>query len=400
MSPKKILISTAEVSGDQNGAHIVRELLKLDPTIEFYGMGGNKMRESGVDLVVDARGKAVVGLIETLPFLSFYIKSLKKLTQELDKRKPDLILLIDSQGINMPLAKEAKKRGIKTAYWFAPQEWLWGTPSGVRKVLGTVDNIITVFEKERDVFSAMAKRMAEECLLPKSKQKKDSLPPAKIVYFGHPLIETAVPALSRSEFYKQMELDPSKPIIGLLPGNRKQELHRLLPILLETAKNLNSYVAAKNGEQACQFLMPFYSTLYEKEIEEKNRASGLEIKTCRGMNYEVLSYSNLILSSPGTAALEATLLGTPTIVVYKLNPLTYFIAKYILRLKLEHYTMPNFIADQKVVKEFVQDDANPYQIAKVALKYLTGGETFKYDLVKSKMGTPPVLSKIARFLLS
>ena len=118
------------------------------------------------------------------------------------------------------------------------------------------------------------------------------------------------------------------------------------------------------------------------------------------MNYEVLAYSNLILSSPGTAALEATILETPTIVIYKLNPITYFIAKYILRLKLEHYTMPNFIADQKIIREFVQEKAVPYQIAKAALEYLVDKKPFHFELVKSKLGKPPIINKIAQALLA
>ncbi len=382
MSVKKILISTAEASGDQNAANLVKEMLKLEPRLELFGMGGAKLKDVGVEIVVNSESKSVVGLIETLPFLSFYYSALKTMKQLLDERKPDLVLLVDSQGFNMLLAAEAKKRGIRTAYYFAPQEWHWGTKKGLKKVAETLDLIIAVFEKEAQAYKAAG---------------------ANVIYFGHPLLDSAAPKLSRQEFFREQNLDPSSTLIGLLPGNRKQELARLLPLLLESAKKISSFMG-NSGTGRAQFLIPVFSRAYSKELEKAvadfQKTFGVAIKLVADRNYEVLAYASLVLCSPGTAALEATILGTPAIVTYQISPLSYWIAKHILRLNIEHFTMPNMIADRKIIPEFIQDKADPYQIAKVALEFLDGKRSFEYQLVKDRLGTPPVISQIARSLLS
>ncbi|MDD5383035.1 MAG: lipid-A-disaccharide synthase, partial [Candidatus Margulisbacteria bacterium] len=165
---KKIMISAGEVSGDTHGTYLVRELKKIDPSIYFFGIGSEKLLTEGVDIKFDISRRGTIGLFEALPNLVPIYLLYLKMVELMKREKPDLLLLVDSQGINMPLAKAAKRLGIKTVYYIAPQEWLWGTERGVRNVIEKSDLIIAIFEKEFDVYKKAG---------------------GNVVYFGHPLID-------------------------------------------------------------------------------------------------------------------------------------------------------------------------------------------------------------------
>lgn len=376
----KIMISAGEVSGDIHGTYLVRELRKLDPNIYFFGMGSEKLLAEGVDVKFDISKRGTIGIFEALPnILPIYITYLE-MVNLMKKEKPDLLLLIDSQGINMPLAKAAKKLGIKTAYYIAPQEWLWGTARGIKKVVERIDLIISIWEKEHNIYKQAG---------------------GNSVYFGHPLVDIVRPSMSKEEARKLfigIEAGSSKLVISLCPGSRTQEIKGLFPILLKAGEII------KKELPDAGFLIPAASTNTIKEIF--GLISDFRPKAIVSHTYEILSASDLAICTSGTINLEASILGIPNIMVYKLSFLTYWLGKYILKIgeRLPYYSMPNLLLEEKVVPELVMEEANPERIAGEALSILkdkSRQEKMKgsFEKLRTKLGSPGVIQRCARAIL-
>jgi lipid-A-disaccharide synthase len=364
----KIMVSAGEVSGDVHGSFLVRELKKISPDIYFFGMGSEQLAAAGVDVRFDIARRGTIGISEALPNLLPIYFVYRRLVSLLKKEKPDLLLLIDSQGINLPRAKAAKKLGIKTVYYVAPQEWLWGTPKGVKRVAETVSLIISIFEKEHHIYKEAG---------------------ANSVYFGHPLVD-----IVRSSAVKEGR----GPVIALCPGSRQQEIKGLLPILLKAGEKIQKEIPE------AVFLMPIASNALVKEIPPF--ATGFNVKAVLGHTYDVLAASDLAICTSGTINLEASILGTPNIMIYKASLLTYLIGKYILKIgeKIKYLSMPNLLLAEKVVPEFIMQDAAPDKIAKEALAILKNPSRQKemkeaFERLRQKLGAPGVIAKCAKTIL-
>ncbi|MBU0672488.1 MAG: lipid-A-disaccharide synthase [Candidatus Margulisbacteria bacterium] len=374
---KKIMVSAGEVSGDAHGKYLVRELKKLLPDAYFFGLGSENLLAEGVDVKFDITKRGSIGIFEALPnVLPIYLTYLKMVAL-MKKEKPDLLLLIDSQGINMPLAKAAKKLGIKTVYYIAPQEWLWGTPRGVKKVASTLDQIIAIFEKENEIYK---------------------LHGANVAYSGHPLVDIVKPTLSRDEARKQLLGDVSGPVISICPGSRTQEIKGLFPILLKAGKLIQQAIPE------AKFVIPAASTDTIKQIF--GLIEDFRPKAVVGHTYDILAASDLAICTSGTINLEASILGTPNIMVYKLNPLTYFLGKYVLKIgeKLPYFSMPNLLLEEKVIPELVMEEANPTRIAEEAVAILRDGarqEKMKasFEKLQNTLGSPGVISRCAKKII-
>ncbi len=374
----KIMISAGEVSGDIHATYLVRELKKLDPNIYFFGMGSEKLLAEGVDVKFDISKLGTVGIAEALPNLFPIYLTYRKMIDLMKKEKPDLIILVDSQGINMPLAKAAKKQGIKTVYYIAPQEWLWGTAKGIKKVAQTIDQIIAIFEKENETYKAAG---------------------ANVSYFGHPLLDIVKPTLDQDSARKQFVGKTNVPIIAICPGSRSQEITGLLPILLKAGELIKKEIPE------AEFLIPGASTNMIKRIFKY--ISEFRPRAVVGHTYDILGAADLAICASGTINLEASILGTPNIMVYKLSPLTYFIGKHILKIgeKLPFYSMPNILLEHKAIPELVMGEANPERIATEALAILktaTRQENMKtaFNKLRAKLGEPGVISRVAKAILS
>lgn len=362
----KIMVSAGEVSGDIHGSYLVKELKKLLPETHFFGMGSEKLLACGVDVKIDITKRGTIGILEALPNIIPIFLAYQKMVRLIDEEKPDLLLLIDSQGINMPLAKAAKKRGVKTVYYIAPQEWLWGTEKGLKNVAQTVNLIISIFEKEHHAYKAIG---------------------GNSVYFGHPLVD-----IVKSQAQKEAGFLK----IALCPGSRTQEIKGLLPVLLAAGAKI------KQALPDAEFIIPAASTnvikMIFKYVNEDFRPTAIV-----GNTQDVLATSDLAICASGTINLEASLLGVPNIMVYKLAPLTYFIGKYILKIgeKLKYFSMPNMLLDEKVVPELVMKDANPETVALEALSILSNDsrrEKMKasFDKLRIQLGSPGVIAQSAK----
>ena len=376
---KKIMISAGEVSGDTHGKYLVRELKKLDPTIYLFGLGSEQLLSEGVDVRADITKRGTVGIFEALPSVVPVYLAYLKMVNLLKKERPDLLVLIDSQGVNMPLAKAAKKLGIKTVYYIAPQEWLWGTARGIKNVVQTIDRIIAIFQRESDVYKAAG---------------------GNVSYFGHPLIDIVKSTASIPEVRKEYLGDVAGPVISLCPGSRVHEIRKLFPILLKAGQKI------KAALPQAKFLIPAASTEMIKLIfdlvDEDFRP-----KAVIGKTYDILAASDLALCASGTINLEASILGVPNIMVYKLNPLTYFIGKNILKIgeKLPFYSMPNILLEEKVLPELVMDQANPETVALEALAILNNPERQQlmkssFAKLKTLLGQPGVIERAAKAILA
>ena len=364
--PLKIMLSAAEVSGDLHASRLARELKGCS----LFGMGGEKMKQAGVDVRIDITDKSTVGVIEALKYIPSHLSTLKKLKALLVSEHPDALILIDAQAFNMPLAEHAKKIGIKTIYYIAPQEWLWGTKKGVKSVARTLGLIISTFRKEHETYISAGGNSA---------------------YFGHPLLDIARPSMDKEAFQRKFGIDPKRKVIALCPGSRTHEIKNLLPILIEASGNISD----------AQYLMPIASSRFSDEIRSYVAKSGANIKVIEGYNYDVLAYSDLVIAKSGTVILECVCLGTPVIMFYKLSRLTYYIGRYLLKIRLPFYSMPNILAGRMIVPEYVMEQATAGNLSREAkgaledpLKFTKG-----YQEVRAMLGTPGAVKKAAQKII-
>ncbi|MFA6548723.1 MAG: lipid-A-disaccharide synthase [Candidatus Margulisiibacteriota bacterium] len=381
----KIMVSAGEVSGDVHGTFLVRELKKLDPNIYFFGMGSEKLLAEGVDVKVDISKRGTIGIFEALPNLLPVYFAYLKMVNLMKTERPDLLILVDSQGINMPLARAAKKLEVKTVYYIAPQEWLWGTAKGIKKVSKTIDLIVSIFEKEHAAYKQAG---------------------GNSIYFGHPLLDIVKPSMGKEEVRRTLFGGVGRnvegrtvPVVALCPGSRTQEIKGLLPILLKAGELI------KKELPEARFIIPAASTEMIKQIFSYI-GEDFRPKAIIGNTYDILAAADLAICASGTINLEASLLGTPNIMVYKLSPLTYFIGKYILKIgeKLKYFSMPNMLLEERAIPELVMEQAEPTVIAREALSILTDQSRQSkmkaaFEKLRVKLGQPGVIEKVARAIL-
>jgi lipid-A-disaccharide synthase len=326
--PHRVMIVAGEASGDLHAANLARELVLKAPDTQLFGMGGPKMREAGVELLVDSSRLAVVGFLEVLAHYREISAALNYLRSELSKRRPNLLILVDYVEFNLRLAAAAKRIGVKVLFYVSPQVWAW-RPRRVKKIGACIDMMAVLFPFEAHFY------------------ERHGIP---VRYVGHPLLDQARPQLSREEALKIFGLDPSRPIVGILPGSRRSEIKRLLPLMLDTADQL------RLRHPGVQFLMPLALSLSQDDIQGYDPQAHA-VKVILGQSYDVMSICDALLVASGTATLEAALIGTPMVIVYKVAPLNYWIMKHLIL--IEHVGLANIVAGRELVKEFIQNAAQP-----------------------------------------
>ena len=371
---KTIMIIAGEASGDMHGANLVREMLKVDPLLTFYGIGGNRLRQEGVELLADASAMAVVGLTEVVSKLGSILKIMRMMKKSMDERRPDLVILIDYPDFNLPLAKAAKKRGIKVFYYISPQVWAW-RKGRIGQIKKTVDKMAVILPFEVDTYGRQG---------------------FAVSYVGHPLLDMVKINYSKKEARKRFGLTENQNIIGILPGSRLSEVKKLMPELLRAAEIL------KEEMPDTQFVLPLADTLEETSVNEFISRFNVQIKVISGHTYDVISCSDLVLVASGTATLETALLGVPMIIIYKISLLSYFIGRLIVDVK--NIGLVNIIAGKTVVPELIQSDASGSRIAAEALSILKNRER-KQEMIKelesirAKLGEPGAALRAAQLAL-
>ena len=315
-----ILISAGEASGEMYGAQLIEALRRLDPSLEFFGVGGERMRAAGCDTVVDAKDLSVVGITEILSHLPKIWGFFKHLIREADRRKPDLAIVIDSPAFNWRVAREMKKRGIPTVYYVAPQFWAW-RQGRVRLLRDYIDKALVIFPFEEKFYRDRG---------------------VDATFVGHPLAELAQPSISREEYATRFQLDPAKRWIALMPGSRVKEVRMNLPTILESAAQLGPDY---------EFLLPVAPTLDRNFLRSLLGDQKISLVP---ESLTALHHARAGIVASGTATVEAAMMNLPFVMVYRVSPLTYMLGKP--RVKVPRFAMVNLIAEEEVVPELVQHD--------------------------------------------
>ncbi len=339
-TPKQVLIVAGEASGDHHAARLVEELHQIEPAVHFAGIGGERMKKAGVEILVDSADMAVVGLVEVLANYRFLKGVLDRMRNELRERRPDMLILVDYPDFNLRLAKTAKELGIKVLYYISPQVWAW-RQKRVYKIKKLVDMMAVVFPFEVPFY--------EQAGVP-------------VRFVGHPLVDEVTSRLSHEQAEQEFGLDPSRPVLGLFPGSRRSEIKRLLPIVLESAALIH------RQRPDVQFILPRASTLSEEFLTPYLATTYLDIRVIPGRSYDVMRACDAIVSASGTATLEIALMQVPLVVIYKIASLSYRIMSRMI--KVDHIALCNIVAGERVAPELIQHDATPDKISQAALELL------------------------------
>ena len=338
---KRIMIVAGEASGDLHGASLVRAAGKLDPGLFFFGIGGPRMREAGVETLVDASQMAVVGLVEVIAHFGIISHAYLTLKKIITTEPPDLLILIDYPDFNLRIARLARRAGVRVLYYISPQVWAWRV-GRVKKIGRVVDRMAVVFPFEMPFY------------------EREGVP---VTFVGHPLVDAVHPSMSRAEAQALFGLDPARKTVGLFPGSRTHEIKRLLPVIRESAEIL------KKRFPDLQFILPLASSLTPGDIAPYLQSSGLDVKVVEGRGYDVMQVCDAIITVSGTVTLEIALLGVPMVIIYRVSPLTYAIGRRLV--KVDHMGICNIVAGERVVKELLQHEAEPGRIAGEIEKILT-----------------------------
>jgi len=349
---KKILVVAGEASGDLHGAGLLKELKKINPDLDFFGMGGDKMRKEGLKLLYHINQVSFMGLFEILSHLSFLRRVFKNMIEQIDSNKPDLAILIDYSGFNLRLAKKLKQKNIPMVYYISPQVWAW-RKNRVHKIKKYVNKMIVFFPFEVDFYKNKG---------------------VKVELVGHPLVNLAKPVLQKEEFLKKIQVERNQTIIGLLPGSREQEIKKIFPVMLEACQILKNKL--KNIKVAIGLAPTINKKLVLSRLNQNSDTQILE-----NLTYDVMKYSDLLLVTSGTATVESALMETPMLVIYKTNFLTYFLAKLLV--KVPYISMVNLIAQKQIVPEFIQSQASPHLIAREMERILQ--DKVKYQQTKQEL---------------
>ena len=367
------MIITGEVSGDLIGASLIRELKSLKPDLKITGIGGDKMKSVGMDLIYHIDKMAFLGFVEVVKHLPFIRKVQKKLIDVIKKEEINCVVLIDYPGFNLSIAKKLKPLGVKIIYYVSPQLWAWAK-GRVKKVRKLVDKMLVVFPFEVDFY--LKENVNAE-------------------YVGHPLLEriNQYKFLSRDDFFSKFNLDKGKEILLVMPGSRKQEVKEIFPEVIRAANRLAA-------DFNLQVVVARSKNIEEKYLQQDS-SSGKFI-TIEDHNYELMKYSRFGVIKSGTSTLEAGLFALPMIVVYKTSPLTYLIGKQLV--KLDRIGMVNILLDEMVVPELIQNESNSVNIFNTASKILSDNQAYenvklKLGKVKEKLGSDGASKKAARSIL-
>jgi lipid-A-disaccharide synthase len=339
LSPR-ILISAGEASGDAHAARLVAALRPLLPDAEFFGVGGAALRAAGCETVVDARDVCVLGLVEVVAHLPRIYREFHRLLAEADRRRPDAAILVDFPDFNFRLARQLHARGIPVFYYISPQLWAWRA-GRVKLVRRYIRKMLVIFPFEEQFYRARG---------------------VDAVYAGHPLADAAAPPVDHAAFAARHGLDPAKPWIALLPGSRRREVGLNLPEMLAAA--------ARFGDE-CQFILPVASTLDRAEIAAavaSARPGGIILTDDARL---ALAHARAGIIASGTATLEAALIGTPFVMVYRVAPLTYALGRHLVR--VPHFGIVNLILGRSVVPEFVQSDFTASRVEAEIRRLLADG---------------------------
>ena len=352
---KSVLIIAGEASGDLHGYNLIKSIKELDPTIQFIGIGGNRMKNVGVKLIASSSEMAVVGFTEVISKLKNIVRAGIKVKRILREKRPDLLILIDYPDFNLHIAGYAKKIGIPVMYYISPQVWAWRT-GRIKKIRERVDRMVVILPFEKHFYEERG---------------------VKVSYVGHPLIDAIPMEINRSKIENALDAKGHFPIVGMLPGSRKEEVRNTLPIMLEALRmlkfrynNIMSYLVVADG------MSPNYIRGFIKNFPFLRLLPNEEI-------YNMLSICDIAFVTSGTATLETAIMAVPMIVLYKGSPISFRIAQMLV--KVRYISLANLIAGEEVVPEILQHDLTPQALFEKSVQIMEDRDLNRHIRAKLKM---------------
>ncbi|HET7435082.1 MAG TPA: lipid-A-disaccharide synthase [Thermoanaerobaculia bacterium] len=360
----KLAVVAGEASGDLHASEVVRELKKLDPSLTTFGIGGDLLAREGMRILHHASEMGIVGLFNVLRHLPMFRRVFNDLIERIAAEKPDAVLLVDYPDFNLRVARRCKELGLRVIYYISPQLWAW-RKGRVRHIARYVDRMVVIFPFEEEFY------------------KRHAVP---VTYVGHPLIE-------QTASVKRPARDASRIRIALLPGSRRGEVATLLPPMLQAIEILR-----RGATKPIDAYVVQAPTIEREELEAIMKEQGIAVPILAHDGGEGVAAADVALSSSGTATLEAAILGTPCVVMYRLSRATYALAKHLV--KLPHFSLVNIVAGREVVPELIQDDVNGERIAREVRRMLEPAAyaTLLEELaaVRAKLGEPGASQRVAQ----
>ena len=342
----ELLIITGEDSGALYGGNLAREIKKLSPDINISGVGGKQMRSAGVDIFCDVSEISVVGFWEVIEKLGLIRRLYKQIIEKFDSGNVKGVVLIDYPGFNLKIAKAAKERGIPVFYYISPQVWAW-RKRRVKTIKKYVDKMMVILPFEKEFYQREG---------------------VDVEFVGHPLLEViasnseAISSSNKKEICQDLGVDDKKLIIGILPGSRKKEIAYMLPEILKASSLI------KGKYPSVQFLLPLSQSIEEDYLKNFITSDYSYIKIVKGKNYDVMKVSDLLITKSGTSTLEAAIIGTPMIIVYKTSITSYYLAKALVN--VTYAGLPNLLAGKEAAPELLQHKMNAKNIAEKTIYFL------------------------------
>ncbi|MFZ5517004.1 MAG: lipid-A-disaccharide synthase [Candidatus Zhuqueibacterota bacterium] len=365
----KVMIIAGEASGDLHASGLVRAMLRREPGLEVFGIGGDRMRELGVRLLHHISEMSVLGFVDVLKHIRFFKRVYHKLVAAMDEERPNLLILIDYPGLNLKLATAARARGINVLYYIAPQVWAWGA-GRIKHMAQCVDKMAVILPFEEQLYRSAG---------------------IDATFVGHPLLEVVRNSLEKEAFQKQHALEVDQKTIGLLPGSRHLEVKRLLPEMLRVVEQLR---ADFPGIQA----IIGQADTVEESVYRHICSEFPEAKLVTKNTYNIMKFSDALIVASGTATLESALFATPMIIVYKVDAISYLIGRQLV--KIDSIGLVNVIAGKKIVPEFIQGELRASGMAPVMKMLLSNREArirMMDDLrkIREKLGEPGASDRTA-----
>lgn len=371
MQHRCVMITAGEASGDLHGGNLVHAMTKMDDSLFFFGIGGDRLRRAGVRILVDYSDLAVMGVTEVVSRLPSIAKALATAKRALRSVKPDLVILIDFADFNLKVAKEAKRNGIPVLYYITPKVWAW-RPGRVRKIKKLTDQAAVILPFEEQFFRSRGMRAT---------------------FTGHPLLDVEYGDTRR------MPAPDGSMAIGLLPGSRRSEITRHLPVLLDAASIM------AQGRRALKFLIsvaPSADMTFMTDML-KMRSDSDMFELVDGGVERIFRQADFLVAASGTVTLEAALYGIPMVIIYRMSGLSYWLARRLT--KVDYAGLANLIAEKEIVPELLQHDANPETIARRVNDFLDHPEKIqqmKQDLqrIREKLGGRGASARTAAMALN
>ena len=367
------MMSCGEPSGDLYAGALVAALRRREPGIEVFGLGGDRFKAAGGDLVADFHGLSVTGLTEALSVLPRSWRTLGLLAAAARQRQPHALVVIDYPDFNFRLMRAIKQLGVPVIYYVSPQLWAWRA-GRIKTMKKLVDRVLPIFPFEEAIYQRAG---------------------MDVRFVGHPLIDLVTPEQSRDQLLQRLKLDAAKPVVALLPGSRTNELERLAPVMAAAAPMIAAQVPG------AQFIVARAPHLSDRLFEGFGIPS-VTVRIVEGRTDDVLQAADAVVTASGTATVQTALHGKPMVVLYKLSPLTYRLGRRMARVDM--YAMVNLIAGQRIVRELIQDDCTAEAVATEAIRILNEPDYRQrmvdaLDDVRRRLGGPGASERAADAVL-